>query len=99
MINKYALWKNVLIILVVLVGTLYALPNIYGSDPAIQITATRSAVVDQTLVERVKTELTNAKLDFSSIKFADDILVIRFENVEHQLKANDLLRESMGEAY
>jgi len=99
MINKYALWKNVLIILVVLVGALYALPNIYGSDPAIQITASRSAVVDQTLIDRVKTELTNSKLDYDSVKVADDILVIRFKNVENQLKANDLLRESLGDTY
>jgi len=99
MINKYALWKNVLIILVVLVGALYALPNIYGSDPAIQITATRSAVVDQTLIDRVKTELTNSKLDYDSVKIDDDILVIRFKNVENQLKANDLLRESLGDTY
>ena len=99
MINKYALWKNVLIILVVLVGALYALPNIYGSDPAIQITATRSAVVDQTLIDRVKTELTNSKLDYGNIKVDDDILVIRFKNVENQLKANDLLRESLGDTY
>ena len=99
MINKYALWKNVLILLVVLVGSLYALPNIYGSDPAIQITATRSAVVDQSLVERVKTELNNSKSTFSNIKIDKDILVIRFTNVENQLKANDLLRESLGDAY
>ena len=99
MINKYALWKNVLIILAVLVGALYALPNIYGSDPAIQITASRSAVVDQTLIDRVKTELTNSKLDYGNVKVADDILVIRFKNVENQLKANDLLRESLGSTY
>lgn len=99
MINKYALWKNVLILLVVLVGSLYALPNIYGSDPAIQITATRTAVVDSSLVERVEAELNNSKLEFSNIKINKDILVIRFKNVENQLKANDLLRESLGDAY
>lgn len=80
-------------------GGLYALPNIYGSDPAIQITATRSAVMDNTLVERVKTELNGSDLSFQSIKIDDDILVIRFTNVENQLKANDLLRESLGDTY
>lgn len=99
MINKYALWKNVLILLVVLVGSLYALPNIYGSDPAIQITATRTAAVDNNLIKRVKAELNNSKLEFSNIKINKDILVIRFKNVENQLKANDLLRESLGDAY
>lgn len=82
-----------------LVGSLYALPNIYGSDPAIQITATRTAAVDNNLIKNVKAELNNSKLEFSNIKINKDILVIRFKNVENQLKANDLLRESLGDAY
>ncbi|VAW93308.1 Protein translocase subunit SecD [hydrothermal vent metagenome] len=99
MLNKYALWKNALILVVVLIGALYALPNIYGSNPAIQITATRAATVDENLINRVKTELTSSGAEFSNIKIDDDILVIRFENVENQLKVNDMLRESLGEAY
>jgi len=99
MLNKYAIWKNVLILLIALVGILYALPNIYGSDPAIQITATKSALVDNNLVERVKNELIKSKSIYSTIKIDDDILVVRFKNVENQLKANDLLRESLGDAY
>ena len=99
MLNKYALWKNALILVAVLIGALYALPNIYGSNPAIQITATRSATVDEHLINRVKTELNNAGVVFSNIKINKDILVIRFNDVENQLKANDILRESLGDAY
>lgn len=99
MINKYAIWKNVLILMVILLGALYALPNIYGSDPAVQITASRSAVVDKSLVEKVKAELVKSKYKYTSIKIENDILVVRFKNVENQLKANDLLRESLGDAY
>ena len=99
MLNKYALWKNVLILVTVLIGALYALPNIYGSDPAIQITATRSAAVDENLIQRVKTELNASEVAFSNIKINKDILVIRFKNVENQLKANELLRESLAESY
>ncbi len=99
MLNKYALWKNVLILVSVLIGALYALPNIYGSNPAIQITATRAATVDENLIKRVKTELTSSGSEFSNIKINKDILVIRFKNVENQLKANDMLRESLGDAY
>ncbi len=99
MLNKYALWKNVLILVTVLIGALYALPNIYGSNPAIQITATRAATVDENLVKRVTAELNNLGAEFSNVKIDDDILVIRFKNVEEQLKANDMLRESLGDAY
>jgi len=99
MLNKYALWKNILILFVVFIGVLYALPNIYGTDPAIQITATRTAAVNDNLAKRVKTELQGSGAEFANIKVDKDILVIRFNNVESQLKANDLLRESLGDAY
>ena len=99
MINKYAIWKNVLILIAVLLGALYALPNIYGSDPAIQITAVRGGVVDANLEARVKTELTGSATPFTSIKIDNKILVIRFTNVENQLKGSDLLRESLGDTY
>jgi len=99
MINKYAAWKNILILIVVLIGTLYALPNIYGSDPAIQITAARTGVVNAELENKVTAELKATDTDYSSIKIDNDILVIRFSNVENQLKANDMLRESLGDAY
>ncbi len=99
MLNKYALWKNVLLLLTVLIGALYALPNIYGSNPAIQITATRTTTVDKKLLERVKTELNSSGTTFSNIKINNDILVIRFKSVENQLKANDMLRESLGDTY
>ena len=99
MINKYAAWKNILILIVVLIGTLYALPNIYGSDPAIQITAARTGVVNAELENKVTAELKATDTDYSSINIDNDILVIRFSNVENQLKANDMLRESLGDAY
>ena len=99
MINKYALWKNVLILLVILIGALYALPNIYGSDPAVQITAARGGVVNSDLEKQVKTELTTSKINFTSVKVDNDILVARFTNIENQLKASDLLRDSLGDAY
>ncbi len=99
MLNKYALWKNLLILFVVFISILYALPNIYGSDPAIQITVTRAAAVDDNLANRVKTELKSSGVEFTSIKINKDILVVRFKNVENQLKANELLRESLGDAY
>ncbi|MDH5600865.1 MAG: hypothetical protein OEY78_06125, partial [Gammaproteobacteria bacterium] len=46
MLNQYSLWKYLLLLVALVVGSLYALPNIYGSDPAIQISATRNNTVD-----------------------------------------------------
>ncbi len=99
MINKYALWKNVLILLVILIGALYALPNIYGSDPAVQITATRTGVVNADLLARVTGKLKTSTVNYTSLKIDDDILVIRFTNIEDQLKASDVLRDFLGDSY
>ena len=50
--NKYPLWKYILILAVTVTGLLYALPNLFGDDPAIQISGTRSATVDKALETR-----------------------------------------------
>lgn len=54
MLNKYPLWKNLLVIFIVLVAALYALPNIYGEDPAVQVSANRNATIDTSTMDRVK---------------------------------------------
>ena len=48
MLNRYPLWKNLMVILVVAIGALYSLPNIYGEDPAVQISGTRGQQADTT---------------------------------------------------
>ncbi|MEE8428450.1 MAG: preprotein translocase subunit SecD, partial [Gammaproteobacteria bacterium] len=53
MINEYPLWKYLLILFVVVVGGIYALPNLYGNDPAVQISGIRGKVLDDTVRQRV----------------------------------------------
>ncbi|MGT3086439.1 hypothetical protein, partial [Salmonella enterica] len=56
MLNRYPLWKYVMLIVVIVVGLLYALPNLYGEDPAVQITGVRGAAAsEQTLIQVQKT--------------------------------------------
>lgn len=99
MLNKYALWKYLLILFIVLIGALYALPNIYGSDPAVQISATKSAPVDKTLIERVTKKLKTANIAYVSTKLGKESLLIRFSDVGNQLKASETLREALGDGY
>ncbi|NNG11953.1 MAG: protein translocase subunit SecD, partial [Halobacteria archaeon] len=68
MINKTPLWKNLLIIVVLLVGMLYALPNIYGEDPALQITDARAGTVEAGLKDTVLRVLDEAGLTYKSIE-------------------------------
>ncbi|RMD80766.1 MAG: protein translocase subunit SecD, partial [Gammaproteobacteria bacterium] len=97
--NRYPLWKNLLILAVIVVGVLYALPNLYGEDPALQISSSRGAPVDRSLADRVKLELGQAKIPYRAVEQGPKGLLVRFPDAESQLRAQDLLRESLGERY
>ena len=53
MMNEYPLWKNIAIVVIILIGALYALPNVYDQDPSIEISASRDHTVDQALFDQV----------------------------------------------
>jgi len=97
MLNQYAWWKYLIIGLVTLVSIVYALPNLFGEDPAVQISASRATVaVDQTLQNRVAGKLDAEKLVYKRMEMASDRLLVRFEDTDTQLKAADLLKEMLG---
>ncbi len=99
MLNRYPLWKYLLILIVLAVGIVYALPNLFGSDPAIQISATRTTQVDNTTYTQVQNLLQGNQVPVRSIVLDENGLLVRFENVEDQLKSNDLLRRLLGDDY
>ncbi len=97
--NRYPLWKNLLILLILLVGVIYALPNFYGEDPALQIMSTRGAPVDESLAQRVQLRLREAGLPYLAVEPGEKGLLVRFPDTDTQLRAQDLLREALGEGY
>ncbi|MBI1194693.1 MAG: protein translocase subunit SecD [Gammaproteobacteria bacterium] len=97
--NQYPLWKNLLILVLVLVGAVYALPNLYGNQPAIQISAVRGAAVDDATLNSARNALEKAGLTTISVGIKDHGIVIRFKETETQLKAQDLLRDTLGDQY
>ncbi len=99
MLNKYPLWKYLLVLLVLAVGVLYATPNIYGRDPAIQVTGAKGADADLSALDTVNTILTENKIESKSSKLEDGQILVRFKNVEEQLKAQDILRDNLSEDY
>ena len=99
MLNRYPLWKYLLILIVMFVGTIYALPNLFGSDPAIQISATRTTKVDNTTYTQVQNLLQGNQIPIRSIVLDENGLLVRFKNVEDQLKSSDLLRKLLGNDY
>ena len=99
MINKTPLWKNLLIIAVLLVGMLYALPNIYGEDPALQITDARAGTVEASLKDTVVRVLDEAGITYKSIEASDRQLLVRFPDTEIQLKAVDFVKAGLGSRF
>lgn len=99
MLNKYPLWKNLLVIFVVLVAALYALPNIYGEDPAVQVSADRKATIDAGTMDRVRNTLDSVGIEPKSVSLENEQLLVRLNSDNEQLKARETILESLGDNY
>ncbi len=96
--NKYPLWKNILVIVAVLLGLLYTLPNFYGETPAVQISgASTGAKIDQPLLTKVEGILKKANLATTSLALEKDNVVIKFADTDGQIKARDLIDKDLQE--
>jgi len=99
MLNHYPLWKYLLIVFVLIIGIIYALPNLYGDDPALQITATRMSQIDESTRDSVLKVLDEEQIPYQSFKLLRDSFLVRFANTNDQLKAYGLVREALGNSY
>ncbi|MBQ0782843.1 MAG: protein translocase subunit SecD, partial [Amphritea sp.] len=100
MLNKYPLWKNALIILILLIGGIYAAPNLYPDDYAVQLSGTReSNIVSQPLLDRVKQSLTQAQISFKEDELTDKGGLIRFPDSRTQLEAKEVISRTLGDDY
>jgi len=95
--NKIALWKTLLILFVMLIGFLYALPNIFGDDPALQITREDGTPVLTATIEQAEGILNQNEINFNTIDFQGNALIIRLSNTDDQQSASALLRESLNQ--
>jgi preprotein translocase subunit SecD len=98
-LNRFPLWKNLLVIGVVLVGIVFALPNIYGDAPAVQVTANTGQPLDEVALQRVNSILEARGIPFGPSYLEDGRVTVRFPDVEEQLRALDLLREQLGRGF
>lgn len=98
--NRYSSWKYILIIIVVVVGIIYALPNLYGSAPALQISASSATAEVSELTElQVNIALDDANIESVSMELGDGRLTIRFADEGTQLRAKDVLQEALGRSH
>ena len=99
MLNRYPLWKNLIVIFLVAIGVLYALPNLYGEDPAVQISGTRGQEADSGVLSEVQTVLKDNHLITKSVVLENGSILVRFDNTDAQLLAKDKITEKLGTNY
>ncbi|MFA1592812.1 protein translocase subunit SecD [Serratia nevei] len=99
MLNRYPLWKYLMLIVVILVGMLYALPNIYGEDPAVQITGARGVAASETTLDQVRTVLEKDNIASKSIALENGAILARFKDPDVQLRAREALVTELGDKF
>ena len=98
--NRYPSWKYVLILIIILVGVVYALPNLYGSDPALQISSARGLDITQQTAElQAEIALDEAGIEPKRMEIQENSLLIRFDDEEKQLRAQDVIKKALGRDY
>jgi len=98
--NRYPLWKYIVIAVALVVGFLYTLPNFFGEVPAVQISPGKStAKVDEALRARVELTLGQANIVADGVFLEAISIKVRLGNTDTQLKAKDVLQNALGENY
>lgn len=98
MLNKYPLWKNLLILFVVLLAFIYAVPNIFPDDEAIQVSSTNLAL-NASDEATVVTALEAAEIDYFGLVTDETTLLVRLNSVEDQLRAKTAIEEALPDGY
>jgi len=98
--NQYPLWKNLLILGVILLGLLLGLPNVFSQDPSIEITANRGSEVTESSVGEVRAVLENAQVPFKRIDTLEGgKLLVRFDTSGGQLRGQEAIESTLSERY
>lgn len=100
MLNKYPLWKYILILVVLVIGLLYSAPNLYPDDPAVQITGNNvNLTIDDTTLNNVTQILNKANIETKSIAIENGAILVRLTKLAAQLPAKAALQKALGDDY
>lgn len=100
MLNKYPLWKNLVIVIALVIGFVYALPNVFPDDFAVQITGARSSTeVDQRVLDRAVDALEAKGIQVKESELQERDALIRLNDAESQLRARPVVQEALGRDY
>jgi preprotein translocase subunit SecD len=97
MLNRYPLWKYLLILAVLMVGLIYSLPNLFPEDPAIQISSAQGDSLDERQIDRVETALIENDIDVKALEEENGQWLIRLRRNDDQLTARDIAADLLGD--
>lgn len=100
MLNRYPLWKYLLLLVIAALGIVYSLPNLYVPDPAIQVSGDSSAkVVDESVLAQMSTALTQAGIESFGGEANGKTAMLRVKSNDQQMKARAVIQRSLGDGY
>ena len=94
--NQYPLWKNMMVVVVIILGVWFALPNFYGEDPAVVIAKENGLAFSQLETSDIEEYLQEINSGYKSVKRQEKQILIRYDQVEEQLSGSDSMRAYMG---
>ncbi|MBP5788849.1 MAG: protein translocase subunit SecD [Neisseriaceae bacterium] len=97
--NRYPLWKYILVVISILVACLYTIPNFFGETPAVQVSTNRQSLNVESLQAPVSQALQANGISHNGMFVADGSLKVRFSDEETQLKARDIIEKTAGDGY
>ena len=95
MINRFPIWKNVVVVVVLLLSLVYALPNVFSQDPSMEISGPRGTPLDPAVGDQVKGALKSAGITFKRVEEHQGKLLVRFSDTGSQLKAQDVVATAL----
>ncbi|PJE78806.1 Modulator protein MzrA [invertebrate metagenome] len=100
MLNRYPLWKYLLVLLILAVGVIYALPNLYPADPAVQVTGISSSdTMDSSVVQQMEKALEKAGVSIKSTDVKESAVLVRLNQSDQQQKAKSIIKNLLGDDY
>ncbi|TCN85390.1 protein translocase subunit SecD [Shewanella fodinae] len=99
MLNKYPMWKNLLVIVIIAVGAFYAVPNLFGEDHAVQVVGTRGTAVTPATETQVEQLLASKGIKIKRSELENGQLLVRVNNAEDQLLAKEAIASTLGENF
>jgi preprotein translocase subunit SecD len=98
--NRYPLWKYLMVAIILIVAIIYSLPNVFGESPAVQISSSKNHIkIDTELLARVEDELKQEGIAYDAIYLDASGIKVRFANPDTQINAKDVLSQMLGNDY